>query len=159
MRLSILPATLLFGVTAVVACSPESSSVTAPVLNIADTTFAASLGINLATMTKTSDGLYYQDSVAGTGATALSGNQVSVTYTGYLTNGSAFGTNVGGTLLTFSVGEGQVIAGFDEGVLGMKVGGTRKLVIPPSLGYGTIAAGAIPGNSILVFTITLVSIQ
>ncbi|MGH7653637.1 MAG: FKBP-type peptidyl-prolyl cis-trans isomerase [Gemmatimonadaceae bacterium] len=126
--------------------------------DITKATFASSLGIDLSAMTRTSDGVYYQDSPAGTGASPVPQAQVTVNYTGYLTNGSVFDTSVGKTPFKFTFGVGQVIAGWDEGLLGMKVGGTRTLVIPPSLGYGANANGPIPANSILVFTVTLVSV-
>ena len=138
------------------ACTPEAS--TAPAVDITVVTFASSLGITLSAMTKTASGLYYQDTQAGTGVTAVSGNHLTMHYTGYLTNGSTFDTSIGKTPFGFTLGSGQVIAGWDEGVAGMKVGGTRKLVIPPSLGYGPTAVGSRPANSILVFTVQLVSI-
>jgi len=137
-------------------CTPEAS--TAPAADISTVTFASSLGITLSAMTRTASGLYFQDTQAGTGVTAVSGNHVTVNYTGYLTNGSTFDTSIGKTPFGFTLGSGQVIAGWDEGVAGMKVGGTRKLVIPPSLGYGSTAVLTIPANSILVFTVQLVSI-
>ncbi|MBM4194578.1 MAG: FKBP-type peptidyl-prolyl cis-trans isomerase [Gemmatimonadetes bacterium] len=109
-------------------------------------------------MTKTPSGLYYQDVPAGSGTTAVSGNRVTVHYTGFLTSGSTFDSSVGKTPFSFTIGRGEVIAGWDEGIQGMKVGGTRKLVIPPTLGYGAAGAGAIPSNAILVFNVQLLSI-
>ncbi len=137
----------MLGLAMLAAC--KSDSTTAPVVDITQVTFASSLGINLASMTKTADGLYFQDSPAGTGATASSGSHLTVNYTGYFTNGSTFDTSAGKTPLGFTLGQGQVIAGWDEGLAGMKVGGTRKLVIPPSLGYGSTANGPIPANQFL----------
>jgi FKBP-type peptidyl-prolyl cis-trans isomerase FkpA len=100
------------------------------------------------------------DTVVGTGATAASGHQVSVSYTGWLYDatksdhkGAQFDSN---GAFTFTLGNGSVIAGWDQGVPGMKVGGTRVLVIPPSLGYGSKANGSIPANSTLIFEITLI---
>lgn len=140
------------------ACSHDSAapSNTSTPPNIATATFAPSLNVNVAAMTKTADGLYYQDSVSGTGTTAASGHNVTVAYTGWLTNGSQFDANPS---FPFTLGVGQVIAGWDEGVAGMKIGGWRKLVIPPSLGYGNQQAGTIPPNSILVFNIQLKAVQ
>lgn len=109
-------------------------------------------------MTKTASGLYYQDTPAGVGATAASGSHLTVHYTGYLSNGTSFDTSIGKSPFGFTLGSGAVIKGWDEGLVGMKVGGTRKLVIPPSLGYGAVAQPTIPANSILVFTVQLVSI-
>lgn len=99
------------------------------------------------------------DVTVGTGATAASGDTVTVHYILSLTNGtvveSSYASN---SPITFRLGAGQVIAGFDQGIVGMKVGGKRKLTIPPSLGYGNRPQGTIPGNSTLLFDVELVSI-
>jgi len=148
--------TTLATTAVLVACS--SSTPTDPDINTV--TFAASLGVDLASMTKTADGLYYRDQVMGTGATVTSGQQVAVHYTGWLPDGTQFDSNgPGDTPLTFTVGAGHVIPGFEEGVSGMKVGGQRQLVIPPSLGYGSQGAGPIPPNSYLVFVVEVVTAQ
>ena len=127
---------------------------------IETTTFAPSLGVDLSKMTKNSSGLYWRDLTVGTGALAVSGKQVSTHYTGNLPNGTLFDANgPAAPPFSFRLGGGQVIAGFDEGVRGMKVGGRRQLIIPPELGYGSRAQGSIPANSILVFTIDIVSVQ
>lgn len=127
---------------------------------IETTTFAPSLGINLSTFTKTSSGLYWKDLVVGSGAGATVGKKVAIHYVGSLTNGTQFDANgPTDTPFSFTIGTGQVIPGFDEGVRGMAVGGKRQLIIPPALAYGNRAVGPIPANSILVFTIDLVSIQ
>ena len=75
--------------------------------------------------------------MVGTGATAVNGDTVSVFYTGSFLNGQVFDSNVGGTALTFRLGAGAVIPGFEQGIVGMKVGGKRRLTIPPSLAYGS----------------------
>jgi len=143
---------------AALGCSVSNSSPTVP--SIESTTFAPSLGIDLASMTHTANGLYYKDTVAGPGAAVTAGQQVSVHYTGYLANGSIFDANgVNNPPLVFTLGAGQVIAGFDQGVAGMHIGGSRLVIIPPDLGYGAVQAGPIPPNSILVFTIQVVSAQ
>lgn len=98
--------------------------------------------------------LTVEDVTIGTGATAVSGDTVTVTYVGTLTNGTQFDAGT----FSFRLGANQVIAGFDQGVLGMRVGGRRRLTIPPNLGYGSQANGPIPANSTLKFDITLVSI-
>ncbi|MCY4398351.1 MAG: FKBP-type peptidyl-prolyl cis-trans isomerase [Gemmatimonadetes bacterium] len=121
---------------------------------IEDAEFAASLGINLAAMTRTSSGLYYQDIETGEGEPATGGNAVEVAYTGWLSDGTQFDSGS----FTFSLGAGDVVPGFDEGVQGMRVGGVRRIIIPPALGYGSQGRGAIPPNSILVFRIELLSI-
>ena len=102
--------------------------------------------------------LVVDDLVVGTGATAAVGDTVSVHYIGTLTNGTRFDTSHGGKPYSFQIGAGRVIAGWDQGVPGMKVGGKRRLTIPPSLAYGNQAVGSIPPNSTLIFEIDLISI-
>ena len=127
--------------------------------SIEDTRFASSLGVDLGSMTRTASGMYYSDLTVGTGAVAQSGKTVGVYYKGSLPNGRVFDSLTSGTPFSFRLGTGAVIRGFDEGITGMKVGGKRLMVIPPSLGYGDREAGSIPANSILVFEVTLVSVQ
>jgi FKBP-type peptidyl-prolyl cis-trans isomerase FkpA len=115
-------------------------------------------------MNTTPSGLQFEDTVAGAGAEAKRGNHVSVHYTGWLyTNGVAgakFDSSKDrGQPFQFSLGGGQVIRGWDEGVAGMKVGGTRRLVIPPELGYGARGAGGvIPPNATLLFEVDLLGV-
>ncbi len=139
-------------------CTPELP--VAPATNIEDTQFASSLGIDLAKMTRTASGLYYQDTQAGSGIAVAAGYHVTLHYTLYLANGITIQTSVGKAPLQFTVGANpkQVIAGFDEGMIGMRVGGTRKMIIPPELAYGADGTDAIPGNAILVYTVQLLSI-
>jgi FKBP-type peptidyl-prolyl cis-trans isomerase FkpA len=101
------------------------------------------------------------DEVVGTGAEATVGKTVSVNYVGTLTNGTKFDSSYDRNQpFEFKLGSGQVIQGWDEGVAGMKVGGKRKLVIPPDLGYGAQGAGStIPPNSTLVFEIELLDVK
>ena len=104
------------------------------------------------------------DLIVGTGAAATSGNLLGVTYTGWLfdsTQPSSQGAQFDASTSTFSftLGSGQVIQGWDQGLVGMKVGGRRRLVIPPSLAYGDARHGPIPANATLLFDITLVSVQ
>ena len=111
--------------------------------------------------------LQISDTVVGTGTLAAAGNAVTVNYTGWLYSSSAanfrgtqFDTSVGKSPFSFKLGAGQVIAGWDQGVVGMKVGGSRTLIIPSSLGYGaTGAGGVIPPNTALVFNVDLLSVQ
>lgn len=99
------------------------------------------------------------DMVVGTGAEAKAGQRVEVHYTGWLTNGTKFDSSVGRRPFSFRLGAGEVIAGWDEGVAGMKVGGKRKLEIPPELGYGSRGAGGvIPPNATLVFEVELLKV-
>jgi FKBP-type peptidyl-prolyl cis-trans isomerase len=110
---------------------------------------------------KTPSGLEYVDLVVGTGAQPAAGQTVSVHYTGWLTDGRKFDSSVDrGQPLVFPVGRGRVIKGWDEGVGSMKVGGKRKLTIPPHLGYGASGAGGvIPPNATLVFEVELLGVQ
>ena len=99
------------------------------------------------------------DVVVGTGATAVSGDTVTVHYIGTFTNGTKFDSSYDRNQpFSFRLGAGQVIAGFDQGVTGMRVGGKRRLTIPPSLAYGSQGQGSIPPNTTLVFEIDLLSI-
>jgi FKBP-type peptidyl-prolyl cis-trans isomerase len=103
--------------------------------------------------------LVIEDLVVGTGATAAVGDTVSVHYVGTLTNGTKFDSSYDrGQTYPFRIGAGQVIAGWDQGVPGMKVGGKRRLTIPPELAYGSQGRDAIPPNATLVFEIELLSI-
>ena len=103
--------------------------------------------------------LVVEDLVVGTGATAVIGDTLTVHYVGTLTNGTKFDSSYDrGTPYVFQVGAGRVIAGWDQGVPGMKVGGKRRLTIPPDLAYGSRGQGVIPPNATLLFDIDLVSI-
>jgi peptidylprolyl isomerase len=112
-------------------------------------------------LTTTADGLQYGDLLVGTGAAPAKGESVTVQYTGWLTNGTVFDSSrkAGRTPFTFVIGTGGVIPGWDEGVLTMHVGGKRRLVIPPALGYGATANGQIPANSTLIFEVELLSVS
>ncbi len=106
------------------------------------------------------------DLTVGTGATAASGNTLSVNYTGWLYDpskadfkGLQFDASAAGTPFQFTLGAGQVIQGWEQGLPGMNVGGVRRLVIPPSQAYGDQRSGKIPPNAALVFDIELVSVQ
>ncbi len=105
--------------------------------------------------------LKIEDLTEGTGSVAAAGDQVEVHYTGWLTDGSKFDSSKDrGRPFSFSLGKGQVIKGWDEGVQGMKIGGVRKLTIPPELGYGARGAGGvIPPNAELVFEVELLKIK
>ena len=102
------------------------------------------------------------DVALGTGAVANSGSRITVSYSGFLFDANAF-ENKGrpfdaNTAYTFTLGAGTVIKGWDQGLIGIRVGGLRRLTIPPSLGYGNQAVGPIPPNSTLVFDVRLISV-
>ncbi len=109
----------------------------------------------------TASGLQYEILQAGSGAEAQAGQQVSVHYTGWLTNGSKFDSSLDRNQpFRFALGKRQVIGGWDEGVAGMKVGEKRKLTIPPQLGYGAAGAGGvIPPNATLIFEVELLGLS
>ena len=106
------------------------------------------------------DKLIIEDLVVGTGAAPTAGQKVTVHYTGWLTNGTKFDSSKDRRdPFVFALGKGQVIKGWDEGVQGMKVGGTRKLTIPAALGYGARGAGGvIPPNATLLFEVELLKV-
>jgi FKBP-type peptidyl-prolyl cis-trans isomerase len=109
---------------------------------------------------KTASGLELQELEVGEGVEAKAGKTVDVHYTGWLLDGTQFDSSVGGKPFSFRLGAGQVIAGWDEGVAGMKVGGKRKLRIPAALGYGTRGAGSdIPPNATLLFDVELLGVR
>ncbi|NDP49349.1 MAG: FKBP-type peptidyl-prolyl cis-trans isomerase [Sulfuriferula multivorans] len=105
--------------------------------------------------------LIIEELTAGDGATAAAGQSVSVHYTGWLTDGTKFDSSVDrNDPFEFNLGQGQVIAGWDQGVAGMQIGGKRKLTIPPELGYGSRGAGGvIPPNATLVFEVELLGVR
>ena len=107
----------------------------------------------------TSSGLQITELVSGEGQEATPGTTVSVNYKGTLDNGKEFDSSYGRGPFEFSLGAGMVIKGWDEGVAGMKVGGKRKLVIPPELGYGSRGIGPIPPNSVLTFEVELLAVK
>jgi len=111
--------------------------------------------------TKTASGLQYWDIKVGTGAEAKSSSHVTVHYTGWLTSGKKFDSSVdAGKPFDFTIGRGDVIKGWEEGVAGMKVGGKRQLRIPPELGYGASGyPGVIPANATLIFDIQLLGVK
>jgi FKBP-type peptidyl-prolyl cis-trans isomerase FkpA len=124
--------------------------------DISGARFAPALEINLTAMSRTASGVYYTDLTTGTGAVAGARQQVSVRYTGWLADGTKFDGSDG---LEFRLATAKVIRGWDDGIAGMRVGGIRKLVIPPELGYGFQERGPIPRGSVLVFRIELLRVR
>ena len=125
--------------------------------NITNTQTASTMPIESVTE------LLVKDEVVGTGIVAEAGNSVTVNYIGALTNGTIFdaSANRGSDGFTFNLGAGQVIKGWDQGIVGMKEGGKRILVIPASLAYGdqAVGGGVIPANSTLIFEVELLKVQ
>jgi FKBP-type peptidyl-prolyl cis-trans isomerase len=111
--------------------------------------------------TTTPSGLQYWDIKVGTGPAAETGKTVDMEYTGWLTSGKKFDSNAGsGHPFTLHLGAGEVIKGWDEGIVGMKVGGKRQLKIPPQLAYGEQGyPGAIPANATLIFDVKLLGVK
>jgi FKBP-type peptidyl-prolyl cis-trans isomerase len=140
---------------AVLACGGTEPSATA----IESTTFVDSLGVTLKQYTRLPSGLYLRDSVAGTGATLTAGKKVSVRYVGFFPDGRVFASRVSPDTLTFQLGAGAVIPGFDQGIAGMKVGGRRMLIIPPELAYGERGSGPVPPYAVTLFLVEAVRVE
>jgi len=122
---------------------------------IEHTTFSPSLDINLSKMLRRNSGLYVQDLAVGTGSVAAQARTAVVRYAGYLPDGKEFDSGE----ITISIGAGKVIRAWDEGVLGMRVGGRRRLIAPPHLAYGSRGAPpTIPPNAVLVFVMELTQV-
>lgn len=117
-------------------------------------------GVSKSSPAAVSKDLKIEDLTVGAGAEATAGKKVSVNYAGTLTDGTKFDSSYDRNQpFEFTLGSGQVIQGWDQGVQGMRVGGKRRLTIPPSLGYGSQATGKIPADSTLVFEIELLSVN
>ncbi len=160
---------LLAGLVAAVAllssaaCSLGSDANTTTGVDWTTVKFDSSLHVSLDSMTRTQNDDWYRDITVGTGTSIAPGMTVSVRYTGWLTNGTMFDSNADTTAspqpFQFPLGAGVVIPGWDDGLIGMKVGGVRQLVIPPYMAYGAYGSsdGRIPPNAVLVFQVKLVS--
>ncbi len=155
-----LSRSLLAGASLVLAAACGDSNPTGGSPSVPATeTFNAALGVDINAMTKKSNNLYIQDITVGTGAEAIVGRFLGMTYTGWLANGMQFDSNVGRANFEFSLGARQVIEGWDQGIVGMKVGGRRRIVIGSALGYGARGQGDIPPNATLVFIVDLKTLQ
>lgn len=117
------------------------------------TTFGPALKVDLKASIRSASGLYYRDVTVGSGTPVAAGTRVSVTYDGAFADGTRFEAGP----YAFVLGSRSVIAGWDEGIVGMRPGGTRQLIIPPDLAYGPNGSGKIPGNAVLVFTVELLA--
>ncbi len=131
------------------------------ILSLALVSMAVGGGEEVGKEVTTESGLKYVDLVVGTGRQAELGDTATVHYTGWLENGKQFDSSRDrGEPFSFRVGAGRVIKGWDEGVQGMKVGGKRRLIIPPDLGYGARGAGSvIPPNATLTFEVELLGLR
>lgn len=149
-------AIVLTGLVAFSGCTKNAGNENAQTAS----TSSSSNTMNTSTTPSATEGLKIEDLKVGTGAEATPGKMVTVHYTGWLTNGTKFDSSVDrGKPFKFHLGGGQVIQGWDKGVAGMKVGGKRKLTIPPELGYGARGVGPIPPNSTLVFEVELLGVE
>lgn len=121
-------------------------------------TFAPALNVDFAAMQRLEGGLYIRDVREGAGRTVGRGDDVAVRYAGWLPDGTMVDANVAPAApREFRLGDRQVIRGWDQGIVGMRVGGQRQLIVPPSLGYGRQPVGAIPASATLVFLVEVVS--
>ena len=151
---------LIFAATLMFACSKNEPA--SPEVKKSGDTVMDKAGVGQSEkMVITPSGLQYEDLVAGSGASPSPGKKVTVHYTGWLTDGKKFDSSVDrNEPFVFQIGAGQVIAGWDEGVMTMKIGGKRKLIIPANLGYGAVGAGGvIPPDATLVFEVILLDIR
>lgn len=126
-----------------------------PAPSLEDAKYAAALDVDITASTKVSS-MYIRDLTVGTGDAAMSGQLVTMRYTGWLIDGTQFDSNQAAGF-QFRIGAGRVIQGWDLGVRGMQLGGERQLIIPPELGYGEDGTQGIPGNAILVFKVMMLS--
>lgn len=135
---------------------PVDGALAVPQGEVEQTTFAADLNVVLLAMTRLPTGIYYRDIEEGSGVPATAGREVLVSYVAMLPDGTEIDrTAPGARPLAFKVGEGIVIRGWDLGVRGMRVGGTRQLVVPSRFAYGPRGTAKVPPNSVMVFVMRL----
>lgn len=147
--------TLVLAALAAACSSIEVSTPDVEFEVIEEVTFDPSLEIDLEQMTKLPSGVYIQDLVEGEGDALANGSWANVNYSGWLRTGFLFGTG----MYQYLVGANQTIPGFEQGMLGMKAGGVRKIIVPPELGYGAVVFDVIPPGSVLVFEVELTEIN
>ncbi len=138
--------------------APEAVIDNAPP-DIATATFADELEVDIAASQRNDAGLYWRDLDPGTGPVVQRGQVVFVAYDGRLPDGTRFDATGPDDPFSFPVGAGHVIAGWDQGIVGMRVGGKRQLIIPASLGYGPRGAGPIPPGGVMVFTVEVLDVR
>ena len=150
-------AAALLAVAAGAACGGGAWQGTA--LDPATVSFAPELGVELADYDQTPSGLYVLDLEEGDGAAARRSSLVYVHYAGWLPDGTLVDTSVGGDPFQFRLGEGEVIRAWNEGIPGMRIGGRRRLVVRPGLGYGSLGSTRVPPDATLLFEMELVDVR
>jgi FKBP-type peptidyl-prolyl cis-trans isomerase len=151
---------VLPAMTCLLAWLMTSGCATAPGPALDQVAFAPATGVHLPAMQRTSSGLYYRDLREGQGAAVRTGQRARVYFVGWLPDGTQFdGLAPPAEPVHFDVGAGQVIRAWDEGIVGMRPGGQRQLVVPPALGYGSRQVGPVPRNAVLVFVVELVDVR
>jgi peptidylprolyl isomerase len=148
-----LPA--LFALSILAACDLSTAPDVPDPIDPAKDSYATSLGVDISTMTKLSNGVYIKDKVVGEGAIAATNDSVQINYTGWTPNGFQFDSSKlpSRKPLEFVIGKGVYIPAFESAVIGMQPGGTRQIIIPTALAYGPIQQPGIPPNTNLVFEI------
>lgn len=151
---------LMIAATVIFACSQKDST-SGETKKEGDVQMNTASTVESGKMVKTASGLQYEDIVGGSGASPSPGKKVTVHYTGWLADGKKFDSSIDrNEPFVFQIGVGQVIKGWDEGVMNMKIGGKRRLIIPSNLGYGANGAGGvIPPNATLTFEVVLLDIR
>lgn len=138
---------------------PPIQSEALPPTDPAELVFAPELAVDLSVMEKTESGLYLRDIVVGQGPVARRTSRVWVKYVGRLPDGTVFDANLGGEPYHTRLGGSEVIRGWNEGIVGMRRGGIRRLVVPPHMGYGSRGSGDVPPGATLVFDLELVDVE
>jgi peptidylprolyl isomerase len=149
-------APLIAALLLVAAC--RQPDIIAPPRDPQQVVYAPELHVDIGAMTRTNSGLFYQDVRLGGGDVAMAGDSIRLLYAGYLTNGTLVEARLDtANAAPIVLGKDNVIAGWEEGIPGMREGGLRKLVIPPELGFGSQGRRPVPPNAILVFDIELLT--
>jgi peptidylprolyl isomerase len=138
----------------------RAAAAPAPTAAAVASVYAPELRVDLGAMTKTSSGLLYRDLTPGDGDLVKAGNTVTLHYSGFLPNGNSFDKNQEPDQpLEFKLGQRRTISGWEEGLVGMRVGSRRQLVVPPSLGYGSAGNGKVPPDATLIFVVDLLRVS
>lgn len=148
-------------IIAIAGCA-SAPSPAPPTLAVESVSFATELGVDLGASVRLASGIFYRDLRLGTGEVADTGSAVTITYSGSLPEGREFdATRPGDAPLAFRIARGRPrpISGLEQGMVGMRVGGARQIIIPPHLGYGARGSDPVPPNSPLVFTVELLGIR